>query len=280
MSQRLIFELLQELDNGITRSELTQKIEEKHPERSLSQYAGHRLSTLVEKGAVVEDTRNGETVYRANPDFSSDDLSVSFVDFNSDVDREDLQSHGIEVTNIVGNGTFCERIDLQRLGADLPNVEYEPETSPMAVWRPFEENAATVLIPATGRITIVGSRNHEEIRETIDEIYAQLRPYAEDIVAYDTFLNNFKINNIAATGSLNRELELSAVAVGLGLGKTEYEPDQFPGIIYRSRSGVVTLIFRSGNVVITSNTYADILDGWENLRKELDSIGVDIESAT
>lgn len=278
MSQRIVFELLEESEGGATRSELTDEAEEKYPERSLSAYIGHRLSALIEKGAVVEETRNGETVYKVNSEYSSNDLSASLLDFDRGVSREDLESHGIEVTNIVGNGRFCDSIDLQQLGTELPDVEYEPETSPMAVWRPFDENAVTVLIPSTGRITIVGSENQEELRESIDEIYAQLESYAEGVVSYEKFRSEFQINNIAATGSLDRELELSAATIDLGLEKTEYEPERFPGIVYRAKPGVIILIFHSGNVVITANSYAGILEGWNNLCEELDDLGVKIDT--
>jgi len=47
-------------------------------------------------------------------------------------------------------------------------------------------------------------------------------------------------------------LNLNAVALGLGLENIEYEPEQFPGLVYKiKRPKVVVLIFRSGKLVIT-----------------------------
>jgi len=60
------------------------------------------------------------------------------------------------------------------------------------------------------------------------------------------------VENIVSTANLERRINVDAVAVGLGLEHVEYEPEQFPGLIYRlsdTRAGV--LIFTSGNVVIT-----------------------------
>jgi transcription initiation factor TFIID TATA-box-binding protein len=49
-------------------------------------------------------------------------------------------------------------------------------------------------------------------------------------------------------------LNLNALAIGLGLEKTEYEPEQFPGLIYRpSGADSVVLLFASGRVVITGS---------------------------
>lgn len=152
----------------------------------------------------------------ANSEYSTDGLSASILEFDREITRNDLQSNGIEVTNIVGNGRYCKSIDFQRIGTKLADVEYDPETSPVAVWRPFDRNAVTVLIPSTGRITIVGNRNQKEIRETIRK-YITFEFYAEEVVPYEKFLGKFQISNIAATGSLGRKLKLSSIAIGLGL---------------------------------------------------------------
>lgn len=277
MSQRIVFEVIRSFEDGATRSELTDKIENDYPERSLSAYLGLRLSALIEKEAVLEETRGGNTVYKPNPNYSLENLSVTLANLDDGVSKKELQSHGIEVTNIVGNGTFCDHIDLQQLGMALSSVEYEPETSPMAVWRPFDDNAVTVLIPSTGRITIVGSKSKREIYDTIDKMYNDVSPYAENLIPREEFLNEFQISNIAASGSLDRELDLSIVAIDLGVENTEYEPEKFPGIVYRSQRGVVTLIFRSGSVVITANSYFSILEGWKELCDNLKDIGVELE---
>lgn len=277
MSQRIVFEILSSFDKGATRTELKEEIEHKYPKRSLSQYLGQRLSTLVEKSAVFKTKNKNKTIYRINPDYTIDDLGVLLSDFDSGVGREKLDSLGINVTNIVGNGEFCSDINLQALATNILQVEYEPETSPMAVWRPFDRNAATVLIPSSGRITIVGCKSRDEIHETVSRIYDDLPQYANNVISEEEFLAEFQISNIATAGSLNRELELSEVAIGIGLEDTEYNPNKFPGVIYRPRPGVVTLIFRSGSVVITANSYTGILDGWRSLQRELRSIGVQID---
>lgn len=79
----------------------------------------------------------------------------------------------------------------------------------------------------------------------------------------------YDIQNIVCTAELNRSLNLSALAVGLGLEVTEYEPEQFPGLIYRpENTSCVVLLFATGRVVITGsanfeeikNTHADVSD--------------------
>ena len=62
----------------------------------------------------------------------------------------------------------------------------------------------------------------------------------------------FSIQNYVCTGELGENLNLNALGIALGLEKTEYEPEQFPGLIYRPEdSEGVVLLFASGRVVIT-----------------------------
>jgi len=62
----------------------------------------------------------------------------------------------------------------------------------------------------------------------------------------------FAVQNYVCSGELDQRLNLNALAVGRGLEKTEYEPEQFLGLIYRPEGGEgVVLLFATGKVVIT-----------------------------
>ena len=41
------------------------------------------------------------------------------------------------------------------------------------------------------------------------------------------------VQNIVVSGDLGETLNLNAIAIGLGLESIEYEPEQFPGLVYR-----------------------------------------------
>jgi transcription initiation factor TFIID TATA-box-binding protein len=64
---------------------------------------------------------------------------------------------------------------------------------------------------------------------------------------------------------------LNAIAIGLGLEHIEYEPEQFPGLVYRlDDPDVVALLFGSGKLVITGGTQFD--DAEEALLKIEDQL--------
>jgi transcription initiation factor TFIID TATA-box-binding protein len=88
----------------------------------------------------------------------------------------------------------------------------------------------------------------------------------------------FRIQNLVCTAELGESLNLSALVIGLGLESTEYEPEQFPGLIYRpSGADIVVLLFASGRVVITGSPDLDTAEEtFAALQKEVtDLLAVD-----
>ena len=60
------------------------------------------------------------------------------------------------------------------------------------------------------------------------------------------------MQNIVASSDLGQEIDLNAIAITLGLDRVEYEPEQFPGLVYRiEEPKVVLLLFGSGKMVCT-----------------------------
>ena len=79
----------------------------------------------------------------------------------------------------------------------------------------------------------------------------------------------FKIENIVASANLNAELDLYAIA--RERDNVEYEPEQFPGLVYRVfNPKVVALLFGSGKVVCTgAKNPDDIKIAIKKIKEEL-----------
>ena len=82
--------------------------------------------------------------------------------------------------------------------------------------------------------------------------------------------------NIVASANLGRVLNLNAIAIGLGLENIEYEPEQFPGLVYRMATPkVVMLLFGSGKIVITGGKKPEDAEvAVEKIVIELDGLGM------
>jgi transcription initiation factor TFIID TATA-box-binding protein len=82
------------------------------------------------------------------------------------------------------------------------------------------------------------------------------------------------VQNMVATASLGTDLNLDAIAVSLD--NTEYEPEQFPGLVYRmSDPKVVFLLFGSGKIVITgAKSLEEAERAADNIVKSLKELGL------
>jgi transcription initiation factor TFIID TATA-box-binding protein len=80
---------------------------------------------------------------------------------------------------------------------------------------------------------------------------------------------DLKVVNMVASASLGGKVDLEAVSM---LGKTMYEPEQFPGLIYRmDEPKVVILVFASGNLVCTgARREQDVYDAVHKLHERLE----------
>lgn len=157
----------------------------------------------------------------------------------------------IEIVNIIASGTLNTELDLSQLTRDIgAKAEYDPDNYPGLYLR-FGEDAPLVTVYRTGKYITTGSTSKEEvheIRERFLNLFSDL-----GVVSTDPD-DNYQIQNYVCTGELDRQLNLNALAIGLGLENTEYEPEQFPGLIYRpTEVPCVALLFASGRVVITGS---------------------------
>jgi transcription initiation factor TFIID TATA-box-binding protein len=82
-----------------------------------------------------------------------------------------------------------------------------------------------------------------------------------------------RIENVVASTSLGDELDLPSIA--LALEGAEYEPEQFPGLIYRLKvPKTAILLFRSGKVVCTgAKSMAEVEESIQKVAKEIRKTG-------
>ena len=165
----------------------------------------------------------------------------------------------VEIVNVVGSGSLDAEFDLERVAADIGSIaEYDPNKYPGMYLR-FAEDAPLITVYRTGKYIVTGADSEEEahaIRGRFLNLLADNEMIAEPDDEW------FRIQNLVCTAELGGSLNLNALVIGLGLESTEYEPEQFPGLIYRpSGADSVVLLFASGRVVITGSPDLDTAEG-------------------
>ena len=151
----------------------------------------------------------------------------------------------VEVVNIVVSASLGHDIPLEKMAATLSNTEYNPEQFPGLVIR-IKEPKTSALIFSSGKIVCTGARSLDKVHESIRKIMKSLEKINIKIKEEPVVT----IQNIVASGSIGMDLNLNVLA--MKLDNTEYEPEQFPGLVYKLTDRKATfLLFSNGKIVCT-----------------------------
>ena len=151
----------------------------------------------------------------------------------------------ISIENVVASATINQKVDLNAVVKGYPGVEYRPEQFPGLVFRLKRPKTAT-LIFSSGKMVCTGAKSEKEARRAVLKVIKELKKGGIIIISKP----EMKIQNIVASGNLGGMIDLEKAAYSLG--RSMYEPEQFPGLIYRMEEPkVVILLFASGKLVCT-----------------------------
>jgi transcription initiation factor TFIID TATA-box-binding protein len=171
----------------------------------------------------------------------------------------------INIQNVVATGNMNQKVDLNAVVKSYPGAEYRPEQFPGLVFRLKRPKTAT-LIFSSGKMVCTGARSGKESRRAILKVVKELKKVGIIILSKP----DFKVVNIVASAILGGKVDLEKTVVTIR--KTMYEPEQFPGLIYRmDEPKVVILIFATGNLVITgAKVEQDVYDAVHKLHESLE----------
>ena len=175
----------------------------------------------------------------------------------------------INIENVVASATLNQKVDLNAVVKGYPGVEYRPEQFPGLVFRLKRPKTAT-LIFNSGKMVCTGAKSEKEARRAVMKVVKELKRGGIIIISKP----ELKIQNIVASAALGGLIDLEKAAYSLG--KTMYEPEQFPGLIYRMDvPKVVILLFASGKLVCTgAKKEQDVYDAVEKLHVILEEKGL------
>ncbi len=173
----------------------------------------------------------------------------------------------IKVVNIVVSTSLEHDIPLEKMAAVLSNTEYNPEQFPGLVIR-IKEPKTSALIFSSGKIVCTGARSLEKVEESIRQIIESLKKINVNI----TVKPKITVQNIVASGSIGMDLNLNKLA--MKLENTEYEPEQFPGLVYKLMEAKATfLLFSNGKIVCTgTKSEEQMLEAVDKLVEVLEKV--------
>jgi len=158
------------------------------------------------------------------------------------------------VQNIVATASLGKPVSLTKLARTQTNTEYNPEQFPGLVLR-IKKPKSAVLVFSSGNLVCTGTKSIAQVKEVINQVIKQLRKINVKI----TDKPKITVQNIVASGSIDLKLNLNYLA--LALENTEYEPEQFPGLVYKLIEPNATfLLFSNGKLVCTGTKNKQQLD--------------------
>jgi transcription initiation factor TFIID TATA-box-binding protein len=171
----------------------------------------------------------------------------------------------INIQNVVASATLNQKVDLNAIVKSYPTAEYRPDQFPGLVFRLKRPKTAT-LIFGSGKMICTGAKSGKESRRAIMKVVKELKKNGIIIISKP----DLKVVNIVASASLGGKVDLEKAVTTLG--KAMYEPEQFPGLIYRmDEPKVVILIFASGSLVCTgAKKEQDVYDAVHKLHEILE----------
>ena len=163
---------------------------------------------------------------------------------------------------------ITEKIDLTKIARKFEDVEYNPERFPGLVMR-ITKPKATFLIFSTGKMVITGLRRADEASPGVKKIMKSIKSAGINVSNPE-----ITIQNIVASGDLHTFIDLNKAAIIME--NAMYEPEVFPGLIYRMPDPkTVFLIFSTGKVVCTgAKNKESVKVAISKLNREVRELGI------
>jgi transcription initiation factor TFIID TATA-box-binding protein len=151
----------------------------------------------------------------------------------------------LKIQNIVATTSLNTKVPLVKLVRSQTNTEYNPEQFPGLVLR-IKKPKSAVLVFSSGNLVCTGTKSIQQVGEVIVQVIKQLAKIGVKVKEKP----KINVQNIVASGSIHMMLNLNELA--LTLENTEYEPEQFPGLVYKLNEPNATfLLFSNGKLVCT-----------------------------
>ena len=159
----------------------------------------------------------------------------------------------IVIQNVVASASLDQKFNLLDIVKTFLNVEYNPKRFPGLVFRLKRPKTAT-LIFSTGKMVCTGAKSEKLAKSAVNKVVRELKKNGIVVLGKPVII----IQNIVASANLQSHVDLETASDVLD--NVMYEPEQFPGLIYRMADPkTVLLVFTSGKIVCTGGKSEEIV---------------------
>lgn len=204
-----------------------------------------------------------------NPSTSSNHPSSQITPVIPVGSATDAGAGGIVIQNMVGTISVGCTLDLNLINARVRYSEFNPGKFHGLIMKIMQPRS-TCLVFQTGKLLVVGCKHENDCR-------LASRKFAKIIMklGFNVKYQGFKIHNMVCTCDIRFPVKLESLH-HLHSQFASYEPELFPGLIYRMvKPRVVLLIFVNGRIVITgAKCREELHEAYDNIYPVLKSFKV------
>ena len=225
------------------------------------------------KGSLYSNMSIVKKIYQKTKISSKLDLKNLSTNYTNNFNQKDVQNELApfrftrldeiipNIQNVVCTVNLSVQLDLKRIALKARNAEYNPKRFAAVIMR-IRDPKTTALIFSSGKMVITGAKS-EEAAKTACKKYTRIIQRLG--YGYAKFLE-FKIQNMVASCDIHFPVRLESLAHAHNQF-CSYEPELFPGLIYRMITPkVVLLVFVSGKIVLTgAKKRNDIYQAFNNI---------------
>jgi transcription initiation factor TFIID TATA-box-binding protein len=156
-----------------------------------------------------------------------------------------LQPKALHVRNVVASAKVAGNLPVEDLAAMIRGAEFNRRLHRLVIR--LTTLKATALIFGSGKVVLTGLSDPGTAAPALAAVLEVLRHAG---VALKGPVPVPRVVNLVASGSLGGRILLYRLAIARNFDRVEFDPEQFPGLVYRSTAGGVALIFGTGSIVI------------------------------
>ena len=178
-------------------------------------------------------------------------------------------SFNINIQNVVGSADLHQKIDLASIVRAFPTAEYQPDRFPGLVYR-LKKPSVVILVFGTGKLVVAGAKSSNMVLRAVSKLVQEFKAHGIVILTEP----DVTVRNVVASAELGHTVDLEE-ATNI-LDGTIYDPEQFPGLIYKIKDSKASmLIFSNGKLVCAgAKTEAEAINAVNRLYETLTEKGL------
>ena len=176
----------------------------------------------------------------------------------------------IQIENIIAYAQISKLFDIKLLSEKIADSIYNPsEFDGLSI--KYDNEKIAVIVLGTGKVVCTGAKEITDAIDKIKKVTSQIKKIGFKIKKD----YKVKIENIIVSTDLKKELNLASLATKLFPQEVDYQPEVFPGLVYKMDDlQTILIIFNSGKIVCTgAKSIDDATNSIKKMEEKLSSIG-------